>query len=186
VVEVNRELVLRTGGFGLYFLSTLALLFVSVLLFNLDEVLSRIIDLQWLFIICMIFYIYLMVYLIAFICSHKIKLTDDELSVRVMKKFLVYQTDCMTLTDIEHIYLGFDTFLYSEIQDPRGQEALRTFFDQFNKRRTLSTPITFVIRTKDGELHPFSTKPYSKRGFQKLFEELRKRTIETVVGKNIL
>ncbi|TGA95864.1 hypothetical protein E4665_17265 [Sporolactobacillus shoreae] len=182
---MNRDLVLRTGGFGLYFLSALAALFIYVPFLDLKSVISIFTDFQVFYIICIIFYFYLTLYLIGFIFSHKIKLTDSYLSVRVINKFLIFKTDRMRLGDIEKIYLGSRSFLYEGIKDSRGRKKLGMFDDRIMKAKTIF-PITLAIWTNDGDLHLFSTKPYSKRGFQRLFEELHYRDMDVLVEENIL
>ncbi|MDN3955548.1 hypothetical protein [Sporolactobacillus laevolacticus] len=182
---MNRELVLRMGGFGLYFFSVLTVLFICVPFFDLKSFISIFTGFQVFYIICFIFYFYLTFYLIGFIFSHKIKLTDSYLSVRVMNKFLIVKTDSISLRDIEKIFLGSRSFLYNEIKDSRGRKELRMFDNRVMKGKTIF-PIALAIRTNDGDLHIFSTKPYSKRGFQRLFDELRYRDIDMLVEENTL
>lgn len=189
-----KKTIIRTSGFAFYLF-----LFFDVgsiwIFFKCVLLLQQHLDIRY---ICgLLLFLYFIFYFSVYILVNKITLTDEFISIRTMahgdnpfKNGNIH----IKISEIESIFFGNEKCLRGLLKDnTKGINELNKFYKKYdqgmhgrNTRFAVRYSIVFVILTKEGNISIVSTKPFSKKGFKKLFGELGKYNFKILIRTKAL
>lgn len=192
------NLIIRPGGFVVYFFSFLIIMFLSPIYYFLIGKAT----LGFLGLVSIIIYIIFLGYMLSYIFRYlfdgnKIILTDQELIIHNWKAGVVpgramfpkIVAEKVSLKNIEYVTLGKAKH-FDEISEKQDNKFLKEKLEPLkigpSRYAPLGTwtgmqysPLLYIVE-KNKTQHLISTKPYGKKDFMTLLAELKKRGIQVL------
>lgn len=203
VCEMMKKVTIRTSGFALFLCGSIETLIVIGIFALVPEIIN---NFSFRYIFALTCSVLFFCFIFNYIVGNKIELTDISLTVQVWENGmfpsldkLIVQEKVIELNDVEFIYLGKLDSLKGIISEKFKRDSFRVTkeliviknltngISRYKRRNIGFKYIPFmIIYSRSGERILTSTKPYSKKNFSELLDQIAKMDIEVIVEKGII
>ena len=134
----------------------------------------------------------------AFFLSHKISLTDRDITIRVpeTKNFFLLKMNVIhiSLCDIAEINIGDEETIRNAVHDYSYREKINRYYKEYQPwsfyytsgaTGAVKNSLSLVLLTKGGQMEIVSTMPYSKKSIENLMQKLNGKKQSTAISNQV-